>query len=65
MTPTFQDARGKVGALTYQLEQIPESDKSAKASKLKELNDAKADTYERQLAHGQRHRSSQDSITTS
>ena len=46
MTPDFQDARGKVGALTYQLEQIPESDKSAKASKLKELNDAKADTYE-------------------
>ena len=46
LTPDFQDARGKVGALTYQLEQIPESDKSAKASKLKELNIARADTYE-------------------
>ncbi len=46
LTPDFQDARGKVGALTYQLEQIPESDKSAKASKLKELNTARADTYE-------------------
>ncbi len=46
MTPNFQVARGKVGALTYQLEQIPDSDKSSKASKLKELNDAKAETYE-------------------
>ncbi len=46
LTPDFQDARGKVGALTYQLEQIPESDKSAKASKLKELNIARADTYQ-------------------
>ena len=46
MTPAFQTARGQVGALTYQLEQIPESDKSAKASKLKDLNEAKAGTYE-------------------
>jgi cytochrome c551/c552 len=46
LTPDFQDARGKVGALTYQLEQIPESDKSAKASKLKELNEARAYTYD-------------------
>jgi len=46
MTGTFQIARGQVGALTYQLEQIPESDKSGKASKLKELNDAKAVTYQ-------------------
>lgn len=46
LTPDFQDARGKVGALTYQLEQIPESDKSAKASKLKDLTEAKAFTYE-------------------
>jgi cytochrome c551/c552 len=45
LTPDFQDARGKVGALTYQLEQIPESDKSAKASKLKDLNEARAFTY--------------------
>ncbi len=45
MTGTFQIARGQVGALTYQLEQIPESDKSGRASKLKELNEAKAVTY--------------------
>jgi len=32
--------------LTYQLEQIPESDKSAKASKLKDLNEARAFTYD-------------------
>ena len=42
MTPAFQTARGKVGALTYQLEQTSES---GKAAKLKELNDAKAETY--------------------
>jgi cytochrome c551/c552 len=46
MTDAFQTARGQVGALTYQLEQIDESDKSGKASKLKELNDAKATTYD-------------------
>ncbi len=46
MTDAFQRARGKVGALTYQLEQIPASDKGAKASKLKDLNEAKAETYE-------------------
>jgi len=46
LTPDFQDARGKVGALTYQLEQIPDSDKSGKASKLKELNTARAFTYD-------------------
>src|SRR5260370_13304372 len=46
LTPDFQDARGRVGALTYQLEQIPENDKSAKASKLKALNEARAATYE-------------------
>jgi cytochrome c551/c552 len=45
MTEAFQRARGKVGALTYQLEQIPDSDKDAKASKLNELNDAKAEIY--------------------
>ena len=58
MTPAFQTSRGKVGALTYQLEQIPESDKSAKASKLKELNDAKAETYERRIGPRRRRRSS-------
>ena len=46
MTDAFQNSRGLVGALTYQLEQIDEKDKSAKESKLKELNDAKAQTYE-------------------
>src|ERR1019366_3928376 len=42
----FQTSRGKVGALTYQLEQIGEKDKSAKESKLKELNEAKAEMYD-------------------
>src|ERR1700681_4460845 len=46
MTDMFQLARGLVGSLTYQLEQIDEKDKSAKEAKLKELNDAKAQTYE-------------------
>jgi cytochrome c551/c552 len=46
MTDMFQLARGLVGSLTYQLEQIDEKNKSAKESKLKELNDAKAQTYE-------------------
>lgn len=46
MTSAFQIARGKVGALTYQLQEIDENDKSAKADKLKELNEAKAEVYE-------------------
>jgi cytochrome c551/c552 len=46
MTDMFQLARGLVGSLTYQLEQIDEKDKSAKEAKLKELNEAKAQTYE-------------------
>jgi cytochrome c551/c552 len=46
MTDMFQLARGLVGSLTYQLEQIDEKNKSGKESKLKELNDAKAVTYE-------------------
>jgi len=46
MTDMFQLARGLVGSLTYQWEQIDEKNKSAKESKLKELNDAKAVTYE-------------------
>ena len=46
LTPAFQDGRGRVGALTYQLEQIPEKDTSAKKSKQKELEDAKAVTYD-------------------
>ncbi len=46
MTDSFQNSRGMVGSLTYQLEQIDEKDKSAKDSKLKELNEAKAQTYD-------------------
>jgi cytochrome c551/c552 len=46
MTDMFQLARGLVGSLTYQLEQIDEKNKSAKEAKLKELNEAKAQTYE-------------------
>src|SRR5258706_189813 len=46
MTDMFQLARGLVGSLTYQLEKIDEKNKSAKESKLKELNEAKAQTYE-------------------
>ena len=37
----FKDARGKIGHLVYEYEIIPASDKSAKASRLKELNEAK------------------------
>src|SRR6266849_6221120 len=46
MTDAFQNSRGLVGSLTYQLEQIDEKDKSAKESKLKELNEAKAQTFD-------------------
>ena len=46
MTDAFQTARGLVGALTYQLEQISENNKSGKASKLKELKAAEAAKYE-------------------
>ncbi len=46
MTDMFQLARGLVGSLTYQWEQIDEKNKSSKASKLNELKDAKAQTYE-------------------
>jgi cytochrome c551/c552 len=41
MTPAFQDARGKVGALIYQYEIVPAKDKSSKTSHLKDLNEAK------------------------
>ncbi len=46
MTDSFQTSRGLVGSLTYQLEQINEKDKSAKDSKLKDLNDAKRQTFD-------------------
>jgi cytochrome c551/c552 len=45
MTESFTNSRGLVGSLTYQLEQIDEKDKGAKESKLKDLNEAKAQTY--------------------
>jgi len=46
MTDSFTTSRGLVGSLTYQLEQISEKDKSGKDSKLKELNEAKAQTFD-------------------
>src|SRR3984957_7900456 len=46
MTDSFTTSRGLVGSLTYQLEQISDKDKSAKESKLKELNSAKAQTFD-------------------
>ena len=46
MTDSFTTSRGLVGSLTYQLEQIDEKDKSGKESKLKELNEAKAQTFD-------------------
>src|SRR5579863_9658442 len=46
MTDSFTTSRGLVGSLTYQLEQIDEKDKSGKDSKLKELNEAKAQTFD-------------------
>lgn len=36
----FKDARGKIGSLVYQYEVTPASDKSAKAARKKELEDA-------------------------
>ena len=41
----FKDARGKVGHLVYEYEIVPEKDKSEKASRLKELNEAKEATW--------------------
>jgi len=46
MTPAFQDARGKVGSLIFQEEIVPASDKSTKASRLKDVEDAKNETRE-------------------
>ncbi len=46
MTPAFQDARGKVGALIFQYEIVPASDKSTKDSRKKDLDEAKAETRE-------------------
>jgi cytochrome c2 len=46
MTPAFQDARGRVGSLTYQLEQIPESDTGGRESAQQDVMEAKAITYD-------------------
>src|SRR3984893_6417458 len=46
MTASFTTSRGLVGSLIYQLEQIDEMDKSGKDSKLKQLNEAKAQTFD-------------------
>lgn len=46
MTPAFQDARGKVGALVFQYEIIPSSDKSTKASRLKDVTDAQNEIHD-------------------
>jgi len=46
MTPAFQDARGRVGSLTYQLEQVPESNTGGREAAQKRVMDAKASTYD-------------------
>ncbi len=52
MTPAFQDARGKVVALIYQMEIVPVSDKSGRASRQKDLDEAKAEIHEVQWPTG-------------
>jgi cytochrome c551/c552 len=46
ITPAFQNARGKVGSLVYQLEIVPESDKTTRRSREKDVDEAKAETYD-------------------
>ena len=46
MTPSFQTARGKVGSLVYQYEIVPAATRCTKNSRLKDSNEAKAETYE-------------------
>ena len=46
MTPAFQDSRGKVVALVYQVEIIPLSDKSGRASRQKDLEEAMNEIHE-------------------
>ncbi len=53
MTPAFQDARGKVGALIFQYEIVPASDKSTKESRKKDLDEAKAETRDVQWPVGE------------
>src|SRR6202046_4235944 len=45
MADAFKDERGKIGHLVYQYEIVPDSDKSAKASALKELNEGRSSTW--------------------
>ncbi len=45
MTDAFQDARGRVGALIYDYEIVPENDKRTKASRLKKVDDGKKVQY--------------------
>ncbi len=45
MTDAFQDARGRVGALIYDYEIVPESDKSTKQSRLEAVNKGMEKTY--------------------
>ncbi|MGB9402307.1 MAG: hypothetical protein WCA98_02125 [Candidatus Acidiferrales bacterium] len=42
----FKDARGKIGHLIYEYEIVPATHKDAKASRLKELNEAKQGTWQ-------------------
>jgi len=45
MADAFKDERGKIGHLVYQYEIVPDSDKSAKAKALKELNEGRSSTW--------------------
>src|SRR6202046_906847 len=45
MADAFKDERGKIGHLVYQYEIIPDSNKSEKASRLKELNEGRSSTW--------------------
>jgi cytochrome c2 len=44
--PSYQDARGRVGALIYDYEIVPESDKSTKKDRMETVNKGKEKTYE-------------------
>ena len=46
VTAGFQDARGRVGALIYDYEIVPESDKSTKKDRLDTVNKGKEKTYD-------------------
>jgi len=45
MADAFKDERGKIGHLVYQYEIVPDSDKSAKARALKDLNEGRSSTW--------------------